>query len=725
MNQPLHEAKRGSAFRRVAGCLLVAVRTLAAEGVSLAWDYEDDTVIERFQIHHGFASRVYVRVTDAGRLKTGVVTNLIPGEVHYFAVVAVGTNGLTSDFSNEVSHRDAGKPLPLHHVRVQTDEDQPAVLALAELLAPVSDGSVLVAAPPQSGYLQGSFPELIYAPRQDFHGSDAFTLFVLDAASAVAKIEVQVTVNPVNDAPWAFDLYYSTVSPAGVFVDLWAYDIEGDALSFTNVTQPTVGTLTGRPPRFRYQPPPGFVGEASFTYVANDGQLDSNPATIGINVLDPARLPVLENLEATTEEDMPVTFRFVLVDPLGNWDAVEVLVPPRHGEVGISAGGATYQPAPDFNGPDTATLLVRQWDWELSLVTIAVTVTPVNDPPTAQSFSTEALEDTALNLELRVNDADGDPLSYELLRGPDHGTVSGSPPNLMYTPAANYHGSDRFTFRVSDGQAVSAEATVSITVAPVNDVPLAVSETVETAEDTELALLLRGEDADGDALVYELIAGPEHGRLSGAPPQLRYLPATNYHGPDRFTFRVSDGQAVSAEATVSITVVPVNDAPLAIGQDVVTDEDTAMAILLRGEDADGDPLRFEIVTAPRHGTLSGDPPALRYLPAHNYHGSDAFEFRVADPGANSLPAAVNIMVRSVPEVPPLITARSVPSEGIILSWRGEPNQIYRVLFAPVLDDASWIVVEPAIVAGTGFVSWTIPTAKDQAGGFYKVEVLDP
>ena len=124
-------------------------------------------------------------------------------------------------------------------------------------------------------------------------------------------------------------------------------------------------------------------------------------------------------------------------------------------------------------------------------------------------------------------------------------------------------------------------------------------------EDTAKAITLAGSDADGDVLTYRVTTDPSHGALSGTVPNLTYTPAANYNGADSFQFVVNDGKVDSAAATVSITVSPVNDAPVANAQAVTTNEDTSKAITLAGSDADGDVLTYRVTANPSHGALSG------------------------------------------------------------------------------------------------------------------------
>jgi hypothetical protein len=168
---------------------------------------------------------------------------------------------------------------------------------------------------------------------------------------------------------------------------------------------------------------------------------------------------------------------------------------------------------------------------------------------------------------LIATDGNQDPLTYTIVTPPLHGTLgpithSPFPASITYTPAMNYFGPDSFTFKVNDGLVDSSNAIVSITVLPVNDPPVAYDQTDILDEDTTAALTLGASDVDGDPLTFT-VGAPTHGTLDGTPPNLTYQPNTNYFGPDSFTFTVSDGQTNSELATVSLTVRPVNDAPVA------------------------------------------------------------------------------------------------------------------------------------------------------------------
>ncbi len=169
-----------------------------------------------------------------------------------------------------------------------------------------------------------------------------------------------------------------------------------------------------------------------------------------------------------------------------------------------------------------------------------------NNPPTANAQSVTTSEDSVRAITLTGSDPDSDPLTFSVVSNPGHGTLSGTAPNLTYTPAPNYNGPDSFTFKVNDGIVDSTPASVSITVTAVNDAPVANSQSVATTEDTAKAITLTGSDVDGNPLTYSVVTYPSQGVLSGTAPNLTYTPAANYFGLDSFTFKVNDGILDSA-----------------------------------------------------------------------------------------------------------------------------------------------------------------------------------
>lgn len=182
-----------------------------------------------------------------------------------------------------------------------------------------------------------------------------------------------------------------------------------------------------------------------------------------------------------------------------------------------------------------------------------------NEAPVANGQNITTDEDTATNVQLTATDANGDALTYSIVTAPAHGALSGIPPFLVYTPAANYNGQDSFTFKANDGKLDSSATPVTITINPVDDAPVAINDSYGVAQDTALTVTTVGvlsndSDVDGDPLTAVAVSGPTHGTLTlSANGSFTYRPASGYTGPDSFTYRADDGTE-SSVATVSLTV---------------------------------------------------------------------------------------------------------------------------------------------------------------------------
>jgi hypothetical protein len=298
-----------------------------------------------------------------------------------------------------------------------------------------------------------------------------------------------------------------------------------------------------------------------------------------------------------------------------------------------------------------------------------VVVSPVDDAPIATAQTVGVVEETATAITLAGTDSENESLTYEVLTQPTKGVLSGTAPALTYTPTLNLTGADSFTFRVKDAGLTSSVATVSIVITNVNDVPVATAQTVTTDEDTAKAITLAGTDADGNALTYTVVTQPTKGVLSGTAPALTYTPNANLNGADSFTFKVNDGTVDSSVATVSITINPVNDIPVATNAVVGLLEDAvSVPVTLTGNSPEGRSITFQVLTLPTKGTFGGAAPNLTYTPALNQAGTDSFTFKVNDGVDNSGVATVTLNITNVNDLPSFTIPTSVKPGGDASSW---------------------------------------------------------
>jgi hypothetical protein len=266
-----------------------------------------------------------------------------------------------------------------------------------------------------------------------------------------------------------------------------------------------------------------------------------------------------------------------------------------------------------------------------------------------------------------VNDRDPEngPLRYVGVTPPTHGAlVATEDGHFTYTPDADYHGTDAFTYRVSDGAAQSDIVTAAITVFAQNDAPRAVDDQYQGLRDQTLAvpastgILANDTDVDGDPLVVALIDTPLHGLVQVEPDgAFTYSPSPGWTGTDQFRYAASDGNDRGlANVTVRINP-PGNRPPVAVGESWTIDEDSVLSsdtvglLTANDSDPDGDPLAVTLVAGPQHGVLALDGAAFTYIPDANYAGSDAFTYRVSDGALSSDTVTAAVVIRAVNDAP--------------------------------------------------------------------------
>jgi len=351
--------------------------------------------------------------------------------------------------------------------------------------------------------------------------------------------------------------------------------------------------------------------------------------------------------------------------------------------ISSTTGVLTFKVAPDFENPadsghnNVYDLVVQVNDGEdLDLQILAVTVTDVveNRPPAAvdDSYSTNQnapLSVAAPGVLSNDTDPDGNVLTAAVVGNVSHGTLTLNPDgSFIYAPVASFSGIDSFTYRANDGTVNSNIATVTLTIVAANNTtPVATGDCYTTNEDTPLmltapGLLVNDTDEDGNALTALLVAGPSHGTLTlNANGSFTYTPNANFNGDDTFTYRANDGTASSNLATVTITVCPINDAPVANNDSYVTNQNTPLTVTVPGvlandTDAEGSTLTAVLNSGPSHGTLTLNANgSFTYTVATGYTGSDSFTYRASDGTMTSNLATVTITVNPVANAP-LVTA---------------------------------------------------------------------
>ena len=415
-------------------------------------------------------------------------------------------------------------------------------------------------------------------------------------------------------------------------------------------------------------------------------------ASMTINAV-PNCIPVANNDVTTTAEDTPAILNITAndTDQDGTIDVTSVDLDPATpgqqtsisttaGVFSVNAGVLTFYPAANYNGPASITYTVNDNSGATSNVaTVSITVTPVNDAPIANNDLATTNEDSPVTINVLGNDTDIEGLnnsSVTITVQPTNGTVSVNPTTgaITFTPAANFFGTTTFTYQVCDNgmPVLCDDAVVTVTVNSVNDAPVANNDNATTAEDTpvNINVLLNDTDIEGlNPSSVTITVPPANGTVTVNPITgvLTFNPAPNFFGTTTFTYQVCDNgfPVLCDDAVVTLTVTPVNDAPIANNDNATTNEDTPINVLVLTNDTDIDgtlvsttidlnPSTPGIQTSITNGmgtwTVVGA--QVQYIPVPNFNGT-AFQAYVVNDndGLTSNIAMITITVNAVNDPP--------------------------------------------------------------------------
>ena len=546
---------------------------------------------------------------------------------------------------------------------------------------------------------------ITYTPNEDYYGSDSFTYTISDGHEGTDSATAYVTVEPQNDAPsvakydpntgdWTMEedstesFHFQVSDPesdaVNLIITITSLDTTklktaGILLSSDNDEGERVLTVT---------PEKNATGLLPVKIAATDGG-KTTEETFDISITAVNDAPEIDVPEVETPEETPVTSRVTATDVDSGTltftlsDGEE----PSHGTVVVNTDGIfTYTPDDNYCGPDSFTVSVSDGDGGSDTDVVAVTVTPVNDDPTAVGDAETTSEDTAIVVDILGNDSDpdlayGDELTIVDNIAPQHGSAAiiddSGIKKLRYTPDSNWNGTDVFSYTIKDSEDKTSTAEVTITATPVNDTPgvdIAGDDDVETMEETPLDIRVTLNDdideqtnpAAEDVTVDAIVTQPSHGvavlkdsKTITYTPEANF-PAGNDDGTDSFTYRAKDVEGKTAVFTVTVTVTPYNDTPEidAISNVTMNEEATQnVTVTARDiEDLDGD----LIVTAAHNkpalfGTISvsADSPGtnagtfkLALAPKKDMVGTATVTVTVRDSGGLAAQTTFNVTVNN-------------------------------------------------------------------------------
>jgi MYXO-CTERM domain-containing protein len=267
-----------------------------------------------------------------------------------------------------------------------------------------------------------------------------------------------------------------------------------------------------------------------------------------------------------------------------------------------------------------------------------------NAGPTASSDSYSVAEDSTLSVAapgVLDNDSDpeGDALSVtQVVSDVSSGTLTlDTDGAFTYVPNPDFHGSDSFTYEITDGTTTDS-ATATITVTPVNDAPVAEDDSATTDEDTDVTvtLLTNDSDVDGDTVSVATVDSPSNGTaVLNGDDTVTYTPDADFNGSDSFTYTASDGNGGTDTALVTITITPINDAPMLVpptpDAPLTVAEGDTLAFTVTGDDVDGDTLTYDVQPLPASAaSLDASTGDFTWTPTYQDAGTYTLTLSVTD-----------------------------------------------------------------------------------------------
>lgn len=480
-------------------------------------------------------------------------------------------------------------------------------------------------------------------------------------------------------------IYQSRSTSSGVLLN--DVDPDGDGLFVDSYAQPSHGSLTMNPDGcFTYTPDSDFVGSDSFTYTVSDGngETATGTVTIVVQALSLNAPPTAHDDFYSTEEDNPliITTPGVLendTDSDGDSLTATLNSDLTNGTLSLNPNGSfIYAPAKDLNGIDSFSYTVNDGNGGMGTATVTIMVDAVNDPPLVVDIDgVNVGEDSEVIIDvLKIcTDPDGDILTVDSISQPTNGTATINGSDLVYVPERDFSGVDSFTYTVSDGNGGISTGTVTITIEAVNDPPVAVNDSYETNEDTQLiidapGILWNDKDTDGDTITIVLESDVSSGSLIlNEDGSFAYTPTADFAGTDSFTYQANDGSVNSNIVTVTITVIQVNDPPVIdsysfSGSNPTIDEGSAQEFLVSASDPDSDALTYTWVN---DGKLVGDDSeGYTYSPGYDEAGQHSLTVMISD-GTTSTSHTWVITVNDQNRPPKAVNDTYITDEDTILT----------------------------------------------------------
>ncbi|WMO21222.1 tandem-95 repeat protein [Vibrio alginolyticus] len=605
------------------------------------------------------------------------------GDVNFSFDVSDGTDTVSANIDVSVTPVDDA---PVSgNLAYSVDEDGSIRLSQGQLLSQASDveGDALTASnlsvDGNATVTQNDDGSFTITPDADFNGDIDISFDISDGTNTV-QATADLTVNPINDLPVPQDQQFSVEEDGTlIFTDAdlltGATDIEGDNLTVEGVSYDgSDGILTDNGNgTYTFAPNENFNGDVNFSFDVSDGT-DTVSANIDVSVTPVDDAPVSGNLAYSVDEDGSIRLsQEQLLSQASDveGDALTASNLSVDGNATVTQnddGSFTITPDADFNGDIDISFDISDGTNTVQ-ATADLTVNPINDLPVPQDqqFSVEedgTLQFTEADLLAGATDIEGDDLSVTGIsyEGTDGVLTDNGDGTYSFAPNENFNGDVNFSFDVSDGtDTVSANVDVSVT--PVNDPPVAGSTSYTVHEDNSITisdaqLLANSSDLEGDVSIDSVSYSGSDGVLQiNGDGTYTFSPNENFNGEVTLDVVVADEEGATDVTTAGITVLEVNDPPVAGPTSYTIDEDSVLTfsesqVLLNASDVEGD---VELVGISYDGSdgifTVNDDGTCSFAPNENFNGQVQLDVTIRDEDGAEVDTVINVNVLPINDAP--------------------------------------------------------------------------
>ncbi|MCZ6395649.1 tandem-95 repeat protein [Vibrio alginolyticus] len=516
-------------------------------------------------------------------------------------------------------------------------------------------------------------------PDTDFNGELGLTFDISDGQETISS-SIDLTVRPINDAPVPEDKTFEIEEDGTlIFTDAdlltGATDIEGDNLTVEGVSYDGGdGILTDNGNgTYTFAPNENFNGDVNFSFDVSDGT-DTVSANIDVSVTPVDDAPVSGNLAYSVDEDGSIRLsQEQLLSQASDveGDALTASNLSVDGNATVTQnddGSFTITPDADFNGDIDISFDISDGTNTVQ-ATADLTVNPINDLPVPQDQQFSVEEDGTLiftdaDLLTGATDIEGDDLSVTGIsyEGTDGVLTDNGDGTYSFAPNENFNGDVNFSFDVSDGtDTVSANVDVSVT--PVNDPPVAGSTSYTVHEDNSITisdaqLLANSSDLEGDVSIDSVSYSGSDGMLQiNGDGTYTFSPNENFNGEVTLDVVVADEEGATDVTTAGITVLEVNDPPVAGPTSYTIDEDSVLTfsesqVLLNASDVEGDVELVGISYDGPDGIFTvNDDGTCSFAPNENFNGQVQLDVTIRDEDGAEVDTVINVNVLPINDAP--------------------------------------------------------------------------